>query len=45
MCDYTLITENGLIISCILSDKTAKVLKDTYDVRLKKCGNKTKNRK
>lgn len=45
MNEYTLITENGLIINCILSDKIVKVLKNEYDVRLKKCSNKTKNQK
>ena len=45
MQSYTLITENGLIIKCILSTKTVQVLKNEYDVRLKKCSNKTENLK
>lgn len=40
MQNYTLITENGLIIDCTLSVKTAKELKDVYDVRLKMKKNK-----
>ena len=45
MQSYILITENGLTFNCTLSAGTVKVLKDEYEVRLKKCSNKTENLK